>query len=236
MKSMDLTERRYAIYYTPAEESLLWKLGSAWIGRDAKTGESLARPSVGGLNKHRADEITSAPAHYGFHATLKPPFALKAGRTVDELRESLRSFSASRQSFRIPALRVGNLGRFIAVILSEPSPSFQCLADDSVRALDSFRSPPSDEELSRRRTAKLTHRQDELLCRWGYPYLFDQWQFHMTLTGPLELTERQDVQEVLGNMLRPSLDSAEIINSICMFQQDNRAEPFCLAERFSFTG
>lgn len=232
---MDLSDTRYAIYYAPAEDSLLWKLGSAWLGRDAKTGTLLERPNINSQMRLRADEITSAPAHYGFHATLKPPFVLKAGRTAEELRESVSTFAASRRSFPIPSLMVANLGPFIAVLLSEPSPAFQGLADDSVRALDGFRAPPSEEELNGRRKAGLSSRQDELLRHWGYPYVFDQWRFHMTLTGPLEQNERHYVQDALGNLLQPALNEPVRIDSICLFRQEHRARPFQLAERFSFT-
>ena len=68
---------------------------------------------------------------------------------------------------------------------TEPSAALQALADACVEQLDRFRAPPSDAELARRRRASLTPRQDAMLVRWGYPYVFDTWFFHMTLTRRL---------------------------------------------------
>ena len=38
---------------------------------------------------------------------------------------------------------------------------------------------------------KLTARQDAMLVRWGYPYVFDTWFFHMTLTRRLSAEEKR---------------------------------------------
>ena len=37
----------------------------------------------------------------------------------------------------------------------------------------------------------LTPRQDAMLVRWGYPYVFDTWFFHMTLTRRLSAAEKR---------------------------------------------
>jgi len=39
--------------------------------------------------------------------------------------------------------------------------------------------------LARRRQAPLTPEQDRLLLAWGYPWVLDHFQFHLSLTGPL---------------------------------------------------
>ena len=36
----------------------------------------------------------------------------------------------------------------------------------------------------------VTERQASNLDRWGYPYVFDDFRFHMTLTGPLTADDR----------------------------------------------
>jgi hypothetical protein len=47
-----------------------------------------------------------------------------------------------------------------------------------VSELDCFRAPLSEGEEQRRLAAGLSARQRELLNRWGYPYVFDQFRFH----------------------------------------------------------
>ena len=85
---------RFAIYYAPDPTSLMHELGSRWLGRDAFNGEALAQPFAADLA-----EFTSEPRRYGFHATLKPPFALKdewspaaLEAAVEVLADTLRPF------------------------------------------------------------------------------------------------------------------------------------------------
>ena len=63
---------RFAVYFAPEPSSLLHRLGSQWLGRDAFSGGSCIQPGPADLA-----EMTAEPRRYGFHATLKPPFALK---------------------------------------------------------------------------------------------------------------------------------------------------------------
>ena len=76
---------RLGLYWAPELDDPLHALGSAWLGRDAETGATLPQPAVPGLD---LAEITAEARGYGFHATLKPPFALapgtdRAGRSDD---------------------------------------------------------------------------------------------------------------------------------------------------------
>ena len=63
---------RHAIYFAPMPGTLFHTLGSRWLGRDAFTGETLEQPDLAGIGV-----VTGDPRRYGFHATLKPPFALR---------------------------------------------------------------------------------------------------------------------------------------------------------------
>src|SRR5690242_2952145 len=116
------TPRRHAIYFAPPADSALARFAAAWLGRDAGTGARLAPPSVTGLDDDLIERITAEPRRYGFHATLKPPFALAAGRTEAELIAELGAFAATRLSFAAPPLRLAALGRFLALIPEGPAP------------------------------------------------------------------------------------------------------------------
>lgn len=228
-------EQRYAIYYAPAAETALWRLGSTWLGRDAASGCQLAQPRIAGFTAQRLREIAADAGHYGFHATLKPPFVLAPGRTLAELAARVETFAATRVGFRVPRLVLAVLGGFIALVLERPSPGFQALADASVEAFDDFRHPPRAGETERRRRAGLTPRQDRLLGRWGYPYVFEEWQFHMTLTCRLDKEERDRLLPGLSRYLQPALAAAPwLADSVCLFRQDGRTAPFRLSARFPF--
>ncbi|MCS0466276.1 DUF1045 domain-containing protein, partial [Burkholderia mallei] len=41
-------------------------------------------------------------------------------------------------------------------------------------------------ERAKRAAAPLSERQRALLAEWGYPYVLDEYRFHMTLSDPLD--------------------------------------------------
>lgn len=71
---------RYALYYTPAADSALWRFGSATLGYDAITGRDIAFAVPPGCEALDWQELIAEPRRYGFHATLKAPFELANGR------------------------------------------------------------------------------------------------------------------------------------------------------------
>jgi hypothetical protein len=154
---------RYAIYFSPAPESSLDRVGAAWLGSDA------LQRQLDGFSRERIAEITASARHYGFHATLKPPFALAADRTGEALDRMLGEFAESRAPIEGLGLKVGSLDGFIALLLTEESTAVRNLAAACVRDFDAFRLAPSKEELVQRRAAALSPHVDSLLRRGGYP-------------------------------------------------------------------
>jgi len=228
--------RRYAIYYAPPPGSQLEAFGRSWIGRDHLSGEPVPRPAVPGFTADELDTVTAFPRLYGFHATLKAPFELAAGCSVDELHQAAAAFAAARRPFACPRLQVSGLSAFIALTLSEPSSAMQVLADDSVRAFEPCRAPLTDAELARRRASGLTPRQDEYLVRFGYPYVFEQFHFHMTLTGPLDPHEHARLLGLLTELAEPVTRAPVAVDAIAVYEQPDRTTPFTLTARYRFTG
>lgn len=155
---------RYAIYWLP--DGRLGRAGADWLGWDARTGRGLA---------------TGAPARYGFHATIKPPFRLANGTTGADVVVRARTLCGDLAPADLGRLSVTRLGTFLA-LTPERTPA--ALASAVVAGLDGFRAPASPEELTRRRAADLTPVQEALLDRWGYPYVMDEFRMHLTLTAP----------------------------------------------------
>jgi putative phosphonate metabolism protein len=223
---------RYAVYFAPAETTALWQAGCRWLGREARTGAALSQPKVDGWSAERIREITASPRMYGFHATLKPPFRLAAGRSVAQLASAAGELAVRVQAFLVPQLSVTSLDGFLALQPSGDDAKLRALADACVTELDGFRRPPSAAELEQRRVASLSPREDELLAQFGYPYVLDQFRFHMTLT---ERLSRAD-----ANLLRPSLRDyfasalAEPLrcDDVCLFVQDGPGKAFVLLQRF----
>jgi hypothetical protein len=130
------------------------------------------------------------PRIYGFHATLKAPFYLAKGSNEADLERAVLDFAAAQPAVLAGELAVRELGSFIALVPNTPRPALDRLAQACVREFDRFREPMSGPERERRLAAGLSARQIENLDRWGYPYVFQDFRFHMTLTGSLPLPER----------------------------------------------
>jgi putative phosphonate metabolism protein len=216
---------RYAVYYTPAADDPLTRRAAAWLGRDAFTGERLVRPELLGLAGLDLDALTEDPRGYGFHATLKAPFELAADADEAGLLAFADAF-ASRQSPFDAVLAPARLSRFIALRIAEPSPEMHALHAACVRDFDEFRAPLSDFDLTRRRKARLTPEQDARLVAWGYPYVFEDFRFHLTLTGSLR--EQEPAERLLAALADHFADlvGPRRFDSLAIFKQEDRAAPF----------
>lgn len=224
---------RYAVYYTPPEGDPLAQRAAAWLGRDAFTGARLARRPLPGLDGLDLDALTEDPRYYGFHATLKAPFELAPEAHEATLLAFAEGFAARQAPFEA-AVAPASLGRFLAFRLTQPSPEMQALHGACVRAFDPFRAPLGEADLARRRKAPLTAEQDAKLLAWGYPYVFDDFRFHMTLTGSLS---NPSVAERLLTALQAhfaDLSGPHRFGGVAVFRQDDRAAPFRVLERFDF--
>jgi putative phosphonate metabolism protein len=184
---------RYAIYYAPAQGSSLDQFGAEMLGYDAWIGAVL--PFAAGVVDEMPDwrALTEDPRKYGFHATLKAPISLANSGTETELLAACADFAGRPRRIPVIAPVVDTISGFIAVSPAVRSNELEQLAADCVRAFDCFRSPLTTEDRARRNPARLTPRQIEYLERWGYPYVMEEFRFHMTLTGRLDDTRRESV-------------------------------------------
>ena len=225
---------RYAIYYAPRVGSLLWSFGSRWLGRDALTGERFNPFPVVGLAAERVAALTASPRLYGFHATLKPPFHLAPGVAERALLAAVDAFAGARRPFTSSPLELNALGRFLALTPQRPVRQLDRLAAECVAAFDPLRAVPTEGERTRRRARDLTERQEAYLCRWGYPYVMDEFRFHMTLTAPVAGAEARHLREALEPLVAPFVFQSLRMDAICVFAQEEASEPFRLIHRAPF--
>lgn len=215
---------RVAVYYAPAADDPLWHLGSAWLGRDAESGAPLARPDLPGLAA-----ATAEPRRYGLHATLKAPFIPRHG--LEAFMRDAEAFAANRKPFPLPRLAVTWLDGFLALCPAAPSAALQSLADDCVRVFDGHRLA-EDEAAQRRRGAGRPPRQRENIARWGYPLVFGDFHFHMTLTGRLG----DDVyREAAEAYFAPALARPRQLGALAIFIEPEKDAPFRLVRRLAFS-
>ncbi|HBK08739.1 MAG TPA: phosphonate metabolism protein [Acetobacteraceae bacterium] len=220
---------RVAIYYAPLPNDPLTAASAAWLGRDPITNAPVPQPDVPDINA-----ITAEPRRYGFHATLKPPLRLTGGWRP--LMSAVRAMAAYIAPFDLPQLAVADLRGFLALRETAPCPPLQALADACVEQLDSFRQPPTDDELASRRRANLSAEQEAMLVRWGYPYVFESWFFHMTLTRRLSDAEKSVILPAAEAWFAPALAQPRRVEDICLFTQAAPGASFTLAERIRLRG
>jgi putative phosphonate metabolism protein len=221
---------RYAIYFVPSADSALYRFGASLLGYDAFTGQAL--PFVDGI-EHEIEgwkQLTVDPRKYGFHATLKAPITLAPGKTENELTAALQAFARTPRAIPIMAPVVRAIGSFIAIVPDVPSPDLQTFAADCVTAFDDFRAPLTEEDRARRNIAALTDKQIAHLDRWGYPYVFEEFRFHMTLTGSLPSERRAPVLDVLQKRFA-ALDLRSIpIDRVALLRQSDATSGFTVIE------
>jgi putative phosphonate metabolism protein len=217
---------RYAIYHAAARSGELDRFGAHLLGYDAWTGEELPFPD--GVMQAVPDwrDLTQDPRKYGFHATLKAPMALAHGTTEAELLAACASFAETPRPIPVIPPVVNSISGFIAVVPAEPSAELQQFAADCVRAFDAFRAPLAPEDRARRNPSKLTSRQREYLDRWGYPYVMEEFRFHMTLTGRLGSERRGPVLTMLRERFTAIGLTRLAIDGIAIFREDDPASRF----------
>jgi putative phosphonate metabolism protein len=223
---------RYAIYFAPSEASLLWHTGCRWLGRDAARAVALAQPVVPGYGAEQVSALTRSPRLYGFHATLKPPFRLAKEESAARLGDALTAFARERDAFALPALEVASLSGFLALLPAGRSEALHALADDCVTGFDRFRRPAEASELARRRGAGLGERQEALLARFAYPYVLDEFRFHLTLTERLEAHDGTGLKPWLQQHFTAALREPIVVADLCLFVQERPEAPFCILQRF----
>ena len=224
-------DARVALYWAPYLDDLLHRDGSSWLGRDAETGAALPQPEVPGYDLHA---LTADPRGYGLHATLRAPFRLRVSWA--EARAAAESLAARLRPFDLPPLAVRDLDGFLALRETTPCPPLRALADACVEALDGCRAPPDEAEFAKRRQARLSPEQEANLVRWGYPYVFGDWRFHVSLTRRLKPEEKAAVLPAAEAHLREALGHRRRVSAICLFTQAAPGAPFLLAERLRFGG
>ena len=215
---------RYAIYYIP--DLPLFQIGSDWLGWNSITGQETTLSA-----DHR--RITDRPRKYGFHATVKPPFSLASNSTQGDLQDAFQTFCASVSPATGSTLKISRLGRFLAMTQDVQSNEVTELAASTVSHFDKFRAPLSDQDIAKRRQRRLTPQQDALMLRWGYPYVMQEFKFHMTLTGPLAPNEIDAIEHDANTRFQEFIGQPLKIASLALLGEDSDSGRFHVVDKLS---
>ncbi|MFY2822734.1 DUF1045 domain-containing protein [Ruegeria sp. MALMAid1280] len=227
-----MTFTRYAIYFAPPAGAEWVKFATNWLGWDMETGKAVPHPVIDGVDIAAVSEV---PRKYGLHATMKPPFRLRDGQSVETLTEAFAQIAQAQPPVTLEGLDIARLGRFLALRPLGDETALNALAAACVRDLDSFRAPASEAELERRRAAGLSPEQDANLVQWGYPYVMEAFRFHITLSGKLNKPTLNAVQDTLQSRLAPLLPTPFRITDLALAGEANDGR-FHLIHRYTLSG
>jgi len=234
---------RFALYYAPARSAFL-EQAEAWLGRSACLDHHAAPLDLEAAGfsaltpEQRAEQwrITAEPRRYGFHATLKPPFRLREGQTALALCAELDAFAATCAPVTlVEGLKFAQIGSFFALIPAVESHDLAAFAARVVRHFEPFRAELNPSEMARRLRANLSPRQIELLGQWGYPYVMEEFRFHLTLSDRLTAEEAAFWAPLLQARFEPLLPRPLVIADLCLFGQEEGGD-FELIHRAPLTG
>jgi 2'-5' RNA ligase len=221
---------RYAIYYAPDAASALWRFGSRVLGYDARIGRNVPLLAPAGMSLANWERATTDPRRYGFHATLKAPFRLALGMSEAALLDAAKRIAAGLRPVDLGACDVrvvaaGDTAGFVAITPSSPPEALAQLERAVVEAFEPLRAPLDPAERERRRPQQLTERQRRYLDRYGYPYVLEEFAFHMTLSGLLDAP--RPVAESLREQAGASgVAEHVIVDRLEVFRQDTEEARF----------
>jgi Protein of unknown function (DUF1045) len=204
---------RYAVYYAPRPGAFATR-ASEWLGWSAESGQALPQPQLPGIVDPAA--ITREPRRYGFHGTLRAPFRLAEGVTAQHANEAVANLSQRLAPVVCEGLRLENLHGFLALTPLGCEAALLALAAAVVEATDPLRP-----------------RQRELLDRWGYPHVMEEFLFHLTLTD--RMADPAPVAMALEAHFAPVLPRPFVIEDLCLFGED-AAGRFHILHRHALTG
>jgi ribose 1,5-bisphosphokinase len=225
---------RFAIYFSPPAHAEFAKLADGWLGRapappaltDTLRSANILADSLHALTQH--------PRRYGFHATLKPPFQLKAATNVEQLLACVEQFAKTQASFLLPPLNVALLKDFLALVPSETSHSINAIASRCVTEFEVYRQPLTPRQIAQRRQQNLSPRQDALLLQWGYPHVLDCYEFHLTLTdslASLNASFSSRIRTAAEQLFSDRLTSQVTFDAISVFEEPQPGADFRLIMR-----
>ncbi|HET6555512.1 MAG TPA: DUF1045 domain-containing protein [Dyella sp.] len=212
---------RYAIYFSPAPASALGALGRDWLGGEA------APNGIPGVPLARWNELLGDVRRYGWHATLRPPFTLSPDVDYADLRSSISTVAHAFSPCSIP-LRLSRLGGFLALRPVSDCAAVNALAAACTEAVETLRAPLVEPEFQRRMRG-LDAIETHYLQRYGYPYVFERYRFHMTLSAPATVEEEHALQRWLA--LRAAALPIARIDSLAICVENAAGAPFGVLER-----
>ena len=224
---------RYAIFFSPEDSTPLADYGERVLGRTAG-GSAVGVSEDDYPDRTLAANLSATTAHYGFHATLKAPFHLREGQSVDSLLSAVEALTHRQSAIVMQTLEPRKLSGFAALMFANQPGAVQQLASQCVEQLEGFRAPLTPEDIQRRKPDALSKQQQHYLHQYGYPFVMSEFKFHMTLTGPLDSATHTDYFAWLYTLYKRRVTSPPVLDRLSVFWQPDRKSRFTRLRQFPF--
>jgi hypothetical protein len=222
--------KRLAVYYAPRPGAFA-DTAAGWLGWDALRGAEVPQPDLPGIPFPAI--LTAEARRYGFHGTLRAPFRLAEGLDLAEASLRVADLAARLAPVTCEGLVMENLQGFLALTPMGCEAALLELGAAVVEGTNDLRAPLTEAEIARRRPESLSPRQRNLLDAWGYPYVMEEFRFHLTLTD--RLPDPGPTIDALSAYLAPVLPRPFLIEDLCLFGED-AAGRFHFLRRYELTG
>jgi Protein of unknown function (DUF1045) len=222
--------QRLAVYYAPRPGAFA-NHAAAWLGRDAVLGTDVPQPDLPGIPFPAV--LTAEARRYGFHGTLRAPFRLADGIPLAEAETRVATLAGSLSPVVCEGLAIENLKGFLALTPIGCEAALLELAAAVVEGTNDLRAPLTEADIARRKPESLTPRQRNHLHVWGYPYVMEEFRFHLTLTD--RLPDPEPAMAALDAHFAPVMPRPFRIEDLCLFGEDV-AGRFHLLHRYALLG
>lgn len=229
-----MTER-FAIYFAPAPESLLGQLAAQWLGRDATTDKPISA-AIAGIEPDIRKNATRSARRYGFHATLKAPMALAPGYDRKSLEAAMGAYAERQAPVDIGPLVLFQIGGFLALVPEAQPAALTAFTGDLVTHFDIFRAPLSTAARNQRLGSELNGRQIELLDTYGYPYVMEEFQFHMTISDKLDALLLEMIEPAARAWFAPVTGGHLVLDRLVLFHETEGGAAFRRIADFPLRG
>lgn len=226
---------RYAIFFAPADDSALGIYGATVLRRKSTSEQEWVNPQipVNFENTPVWRSCVERPAHYGFHATINAPFELNDDYKLEELLHDLSEFCEQNQPLPLSNLAPRLTHRYDALAFDDQPQDIKDFAAACTTRFEKYRAPLTAQDIQRRQKKALSESQISNLQRYGYPYVFDEFNFHMTLSGTMP-DDDNGFLRWLGVLYKYMVPETPLLDRLCVFKQADRKSAFTRIAEFPF--
>ncbi len=227
---------RYGIFFAPHDDSPLGVYGATVLRRKATSTNEWVNPliPISFENTPVWRACIERPAHYGFHATINAPFELHDQHSTEELFDDIRAFCKQQQPLLLTNIAPRLTHRYDALAFDDQPADIKNFAATCATRFEKYRAPLTAADTKRRQKKALSASQIKHLQTYGYPYVFDDFNFHMTLSGTMP-DDDNGFLRWLGVLFWEMVPETPRLDRLSVFKQEDRKSAFTRIADFPFS-